>query len=936
MASLKRTAARRGLRTPRLPWLLLAAAILLGLLHSKILFAAPQSVAFYYGADTRLDELHAFDTVVVDPDQGFDPAVFAKSGGELYAYVSVGEVQPSRAWAGEVAKDWLLGTNAAWQSMVLDQRNPAWRAFLIDRVVAPLWAQGYRGFFLDTLDSYRLGGEAAAPEAQQAGLVLLIKAMHARFPGIRLITNRGFELLPEIGSELEAVAAESLYRSWDQASSQYRAVPQQDRDWLLAQLQEAKTHYGLPGIVIDYVSPNDRALMRDTARRISADGFIPWVSSGGLNTLGMGTVEVLPRRILVVFNGSEAPGMHYRAPHLYAEMLLNYLGYIADYIDANAPLPTPDPGLYAGIVSWFDRSLPTVASSRYARWLAERARQGWRIALFDTPGFIASNETLAPLGLRMAPMPSGRISILSRHKAIGYETEPLPNRWSMLPVRLAPDQGTSWLSLSDEKGNRYDGVGITSWGGFAWKPFTVEGDDDNGRRWGLDPWQFLQQALALEPLPVPDTTSDAGRRMFFAHMDADGFASRAEFPGSPYAAQVLVDQVLKKYPTVPHTISIIEGEISPQGLYPEDSPALETIARQMFAQPNVEIATHTYSHPFRWAKVEAGDNSEDADADYHLAIPGYVPSLKREVDDSADYIRQRLAPPGKPVSILLWSGDAAPTPSALAYVENTGLLNMNGGKTMPTRAHPSLTGISALGARLGKHFQVFAPVTNENVYTNLWRGPFYGFRQVSETFELTGAPRRIKPVDIYFHTYSASKPSALHALQSAYEWALARPMHPVFASRFIRIAQSFNHVVLSRDIDGRFRVRNAGALRSLRLPNSLGEPDLASSKGLAGWSEGPDGRYLILTAAEASFDLSATEQTLAYLAGANAEVKEWKRNDSRIQARLEGFAPIEFDLARAKTCTVRAGSRTLTGAPVGALLRYRLADASATLNIGCR
>lgn len=913
---------------------LFAAALLLSLLLQPAL-AAPASVAFYYGADTTLDELHAFEAVVVDPDHGFDPAAFNHDGSELYAYVSIGEVNSSRAWAKEIPESWRVARNTAWQSNVIDQSQPGWRDFLLERVFAPLWARGYRGFFLDTLDSWQLAGKNVDPAAQQAGLVALIRAMRARFPGIHLIANRGFELLPEVAGELEAIAAESLYRGWDQAAGRYREVSQADRNWLLARLREARERYHLPVISIDYVDPADRTLMRETARRISAEGFIPWVSNGRLDALGIGAVEVIPRRILVLYDSREAPGMHYRAAHRYVEPLLNYMGYVADYHDALTPLTQPDPGVYAGIVSWFDRTLPAAISARYARWLGTRIREGWRIAIFDNPGITPDADKLEILGLQAGQTPVGRLHIEHRNDAIGYETEPMPGRHNILPLRLAAGEGVSWLRMRDVRGQRYDGAGFTQWGGFVWNPFSVSGDDEHGMRWVIDPWRFLQQALNLPVLPAADTTSDAGRRIFFAHMDGDGFASHAEFPGSPYAAEVLIDQVLKKYPQVPHTMSVIEGEVSPQGLFPKDSPALEAIARRMFAQPNVEIATHTYSHPFRWAKVEAHDGSEDKDADYHLAIPGYVPSLKREVDDSVEYIRSRLAPADKPVKILLWSGDAAPTPSTLEYVARAGLLNMNGGETMPTREHPSLTHIYPLGARMGDHFQVFAPITNENVYTNLWRGPFYGFRRVTETFEITGEPRRIKPIDIYYHTYSASMPAALRALQSAYDWALAQPVRLMFASNFIRIAESFNHVVLARQPDGRFLVANAGSLRSLRLPPELGEPAL-DSDGIAGWGRGPDGRYLILTGPRVSFGLAAAANELPYLAGANASVTAWQRQGRQVRASLAGFAPVEFDLGNAQRCSVSANGRPVSGSASGPFTHYRLSDASVTLDISCR
>ena len=118
-----------------------------------------------------------------------------------------------------------------------------------------------REFFLDTLDSYHL--ISATPElraTQEAAMVSSLRAVRARFPGIRLVFNRGFEILPQVKDMVTAVAAESLYRGWDQGKKQYREVPANDREWLLGQLQTVRTAHGLPVIAIDYVAPAERDL----------------------------------------------------------------------------------------------------------------------------------------------------------------------------------------------------------------------------------------------------------------------------------------------------------------------------------------------------------------------------------------------------------------------------------------------------------------------------------------------------------------------------------------------------------------------------------------------------------------------------------------------------------------------------------------------------
>ena len=91
---------------------------------------------------------------------------------------------------------------------------------------APLWERGYRGFFLDTLDSYHLiSATPAARAVQEAAMVATLRRVRERFPGMRVIFNRGFEILPQVREMVTAVAAESLFQGWDQEGKRYRDVP---------------------------------------------------------------------------------------------------------------------------------------------------------------------------------------------------------------------------------------------------------------------------------------------------------------------------------------------------------------------------------------------------------------------------------------------------------------------------------------------------------------------------------------------------------------------------------------------------------------------------------------------------------------------------------------------------------------------------------------
>lgn len=909
-------------------------------------------MALYYGAQALPPELRSFDLVVVEPDHVVAAAPNALPGTQVFAYVSVAEVQSSRPYYKELPSAWKLARNGDWDSDVIDQTPPDWPAFFASRVVGPLWERGYRGFFLDTLDSYRLAS-AFDEQAQQAGLVRVIETLHQRFPGIQLILNRGFEIVPQVHDKVYMVAAESLYQAWNAGAQRYQDVKAQDRDWLLGQLRTVRDQYQLPVLVIDYVPPHDRDLTRATAARIAADGFIPWVADSALHTIGIGSIESVPRRILVVYNSAESPSLNYANAHRYLQMPLNYMGYVTDYADALQPLPE-DIGRdrYAGITTWFSGFMPEARRKPVSQWLQARMDEGMPLAIVGDFGQLPDRTWARKLGLQTGDTGSqGALRLTQQHAMLGFETPaPLPAR-DLETVRLTAamaQQSTTLVGLRDGRDQAFVGGAITPWGGFVLDPYAlVEIPGTEDARWVIDPFAFLTQALRLPAIPVPDTTTENGRRLLLAHVDGDGFASLAELPGSPPAAQVLLKDVFERY-RIPQTMSVVEAEVAPHGLYPELSPRLEAIAREMFKLPHIEIGSHTYSHPFLWdTSVLHGLFKDNDEAAYHLDLPGYTMDLTREIVGSTRYIQERLAPAGKPVKVLQWSGDTAPNAEALEITARAGLLNINGGDTSITRANPSLTAVGALGIRKKGYLQVYAPITNENIYTNLWRGPFYGFERAIETFELTDKPRRIKPVGIYYHVYSASKPAGLKALHKVYDWALAQPLNPVPASEFITRVQDFYTYALALDHQG-WRVRGQGELRTLRLPTALGTPDLATGQGVAGFRAGPDGLYVHLTGASAWFAAqpasAASAKPQPYLYEANGRLANWKvsAQGQRVEFSLQAHVPLEFALAGTRACQLSANGRSLSPTPMRAgaatapgVQHFRVPNATAHIQIQC-
>ena len=899
--------------------------VLLGLSASAQVHSE-QAAAFYYGPQIPWHTLSIYDFPVVEPDQANGvPSAFRSQ--RFYAYVSLGEVLASRPYFANLKPEWLLGENPDWGSHIFDLSSRELRDFLVAQVIAPLWEQGYQGFFFDTLDSYQLVANTPEKRQQQRqGLAALINQIARRYPQARFIFNRGFELMPLVDAPVDAIAAESLYQRWEAGKQRYAPVPEEDRQWLLNQFAAMRDQYQVETIAIDYAPPAEREQARELARKIAGHGVIPWVTNPELDMLGLGVREVLPRQVLLVHGGSNERLWELSDAVRYGLMPLQFQGLVPEIRAINSPMPAGTlKGRYAGIVVWLEEE--DLADADFEAWLVEQKDAGVPIAMLGHPAVDPVGPNAQAFGFEGRPTPLSPPTITRQHEAMGFELA-LP-KLIELPSPLHNPSAQPWLELRAGE-NTYTPVATSSWGGYAFQPFMIRsvlpGEKGEGLdRWVLNPLTFIREALQLPAMPIPDVTTENGRRLFFAHMDGDGFPSLAEVKGyqGQTDARVLLEEVLRRF-EVPTTISVIEGEVAPHGLYPKMSAELEQVAREMFALPHVEAATHTYSHPFYWHDAQQMPGAlYGPEGQLRLPIPDYRMDPVREVVGSAEYINENLLGNGKRTQMVLWSGDTIPTPEALAAARQGNLLNMNGSDTIITHSAPTWTLIKGIGLPKGDEYQVYAPNQNENIYTNEWSGPFYGFERVIETFELTESPHRFKPVNIYYHTYIASKTAALESLLRVYRWAQSQPLHPVFASDYARKVLDFNTMVIARENDG-WRVKGSGELRTLRLPEALSVPALTHSHGVAGYREDGPGRYLHLSGAAAQWQPGS--DSLPYLQQANARLTTFARNDRDMQFSLAGHTNLEFAIGNAGGCSLSHNGKPLKPERrEGTLYHYRSA-----------
>ena len=821
--------------------------------------AAP-STAFYYGPHPPITALAAFDRVVLEPDHVTvdELRALAEARVDAFARLTVGD-------AGEDRRPQLLEQARA------------------------LATRGFAGLLLDAIDRPPV-------EAMLGWLADLRKQL----PRCKLLLRGGLALFPRAHGLADGLVVGPLFSGWDPGARRFVEVSASDRQALLDRVATVRGGRDLPVTVIDSVPVGDRPRTRAVAARIAALGFSPWVAPPELDQLGVGPVEAVPRRVLVVFDSTEAPLAHSPAHRLMA-VPLEYLGLAVDYLDATGPLP---PGRlserYVGVVSLFTDD--TLADpKRYRDWLVHQLDDGLHLVIVGKPGFAMDAALLARLGLQLegGGVWDGTVKITRRDAVVGFEAAPITTVREMLALRTGPGAPGMQvdLELTDARGGRAHPVLTAPWGGLALDPFVVETGLEDRTRWVLEPFIFLTRALAIPAMPMLDIATENGLRIFTSHIDGDGFVSASETPHRKLASEVILEEILLRYP-VPTTVSVIEGEVGAAGLYRHLTPKLEQIARQMFRLPYIEAASHAYSHPFDWEAAEHGIAAKAHDA-AHMPIPGYTFNLEREIAGSVAYIDRRLLPAGKRTRVFLWSGSALPTGNAVAATRRLGLPNVNGGSSgAGGQGIASLTNVTCMARPTEGGYQVYAPHQNENNFTNLWKGPFYGYRRVIEVFAQTEQPRRLKPISIYYHFYSGSKPAALMALREIHDWSLAQEIIPIWLSDYARKVEEFQRATLARTLDGGWEMRGLASLRTVRFDERLGWPDLPASPDVTVVRAIPQGRYASFgTGERVRMRFRVEPPQVPYLVWTNGQVQQQQRQGGVLKLRLAGEVALRAAVA---------------------------------------
>ena len=239
-----------------------------------------------YSGSTDPALARRYNLLVLEPDFARPLAPLRGKGAKILGYISLGEVHMDRPFAAALAKAGALSDpNPNWRdARYADLRHPAWKAAVLDELIPAILLKGYDGIFMDTLDN------AEALERGKPGTLAsaaeLIRAIRKRFPGMTIMMNRGYALLPQVVSQIDIVLAEAMASRWSFTGRRYEMTSLADWEWQAEKLHAARSaNPRLKLMTLDYWDPADKATIANLYARERAAGFQPYVSTLALDRL---------------------------------------------------------------------------------------------------------------------------------------------------------------------------------------------------------------------------------------------------------------------------------------------------------------------------------------------------------------------------------------------------------------------------------------------------------------------------------------------------------------------------------------------------------------------------------------------------------------------------------------------------------------------------
>jgi polysaccharide biosynthesis protein PelA len=610
------------------------------------------------------------------------------------------------------------------------------------------------------------------------------------------------------------------------------------------------------------------------------------------------------REILGVYNNEEERYLM----HELMEMVINHFG-LKLVFHSSQKAPPKDPSKYRALMFWpIENELHE--AKVWMNYMIKSRDVGTRLLfLGDFPGqhdaksgnylpeHISFLKELGFIKERFLIKNPINMEVQTYHPdLVNFETN-FEHRGNRFPVIYSekPEHEVS-LQVSERSTRRKSDLIVTGpFGGVALREATFRQQRLTGlKEWILNPFLFIQEALNLGDHPIPDISTVNGFRSIYCHIDGDGFEGICRFNPEKLVSEAIFDDVLIDF-NFPHTFSLVHAWFDPNvnllemdtiedrvvsktskiKVTPTFQKRLSDAAKRIFSAPWVQFGLHGYGHPLYW---ESGQLA--------IRVPQRAFSIEDEILTSQKLFTELI---GKPAEIFLWTGDCKPGSEVLALTNSANLLNINGGDSLFDQLYDSYSNVAPLYRQVGPHHQIYTSHTNENIYTNNWTGPFYGFRNVIESFTNTESPRRISPVNIYYHWFCGELKASLQALREVFEWADQQALTPIRTTDYAKSVEAFIRTRIEKSDNG-WNITKRKGLKTIRFKNTQKTPKVGKEFGVLGYKKERQKIYIHLDDSDQSL-IRWSQKPQPHLISANCIVNDWNLDEKGLHLKLWGWRP---------------------------------------------
>ena len=208
-----------------------------------------------------------------------------RSGVVVLGYISISSIGGWEPWAGNVSSDLVIGESKFWGEHVINVCKPGWERIIMG-ATRYVESRGFRGFFLDNLDV------VDEYPWMKPCIVRIVRDIRSEYPGLRIMVNRGFSVLPDIARYIDYVLFEDFITYYDTSTHRYKFFTGEDLEWInktISMIHSLSRRYGIRLYLLAYAPRNNASFLDKLCRlRAKIDPRDPlYVATWRLDTLGL-------------------------------------------------------------------------------------------------------------------------------------------------------------------------------------------------------------------------------------------------------------------------------------------------------------------------------------------------------------------------------------------------------------------------------------------------------------------------------------------------------------------------------------------------------------------------------------------------------------------------------------------------------------------------